>query len=211
MAYYNVAGQPKLGRIWLPERTVILPDGTRRHQFHEGMVVASVVREDELIWACIAGNERVDRGASIQHNRMWGSGTTANGLINAIAVAKQTFTVAKGDLSLGSGSAGVTANEFTDSGLTRANGAADSVGAPTVPDALNTTSAGTIVRTFTVTAPGGTVFGVGLFDRGTANPTPPVVAGSNLYAESGPNTSPAFVQAVVVANDTLAVTWTVTF
>lgn len=152
----------------------------------------------ELIWASITHNERVDRGASIQHNRCWGTiGQAANGVITAVAVATTGFTVkTKTDLSIGVIGSGVTTNEFTTIGLSRAAGAPQNLGA--APGALDGAQAGDIFKSFSVTG-SGTAHGSALFDQ-------VAVASSNLYCEDIYSSD-----ASVVNLDTLQNTWTVTF
>ena len=201
---------PELGRIWRPpalSRATSLPGSpTRRPRPGEfGVLIATqhrplydewtgAVRRMQLIWHSIAHNERVDAGAAIQANRVFGtSGTTANGVFTAIAIASATLTLTKTDKSLGSASQSVTTNEFTTIGLARATG---TVSTYTAPSSLG--GAFSQLLTITMTATGsGTALGSGVFDSTT-------VAGSNLYVEANSGSS-----AVLVSSDTLTTQWTV--
>lgn len=151
----------------------------------------------ECVWASVTHNERVDRGASIQHYRVFGTvGQAANGVFTAVAVASATLTKTKTDLSLGAAGSGVTTNEFTTIGLSRAAGTHQNLGS--APGALDGTQASDVYKSFAVTG-SGTAYGAGLFDSTT-------VAGSNLYVEDNFGSS-----AVLVNGDTLNVTYTNTF
>jgi hypothetical protein len=160
-----------------------------------------IVRDDgkvvgqELFWHSFTFNERVDAGAAIQANRVFGtSGTTANGVFTAVAVGSANFSKTKTDLSIGSASANVTTNEFTTIGLSRATG---TVSTYTAPSSLGGTFSQLITKTFNVSG-SGTAYGAALFDQVT-------VSGSNLYVEDLFSTS-----AAVANGETLTVQITIT-
>jgi hypothetical protein len=148
----------------------------------------------EIVQVAYTHNERVDAGAAIQANRVFGTtGTTANGVFTAVAVANAALTKTKTDLSLGSATGGATTNEFTTLGLVRIAG---TVGTYTAPSSLGGTFSQVISKLFTATG-GATAKGSGLFDSTTAS-------GSNLYVEDN------HTDAVLVTNDTLTESWTIT-
>jgi hypothetical protein len=159
----------------------------------------------QLIWASITHNERVDRGASIQHHRIFGTvGQANNGVFTALAVGgvgaaptlSGNITKTKTDLSLGAAGSGVTTNEHTTIGLSRAAGTHQNLGA--APGALDGTQASDVFKSFAVTGTGAAI-AAGLFDQ-------VAVASSNLYVEDNFSTV-----ANVVNGDTLQITWTITF
>jgi hypothetical protein len=88
---------------------------------------------------------------------------------------------------------GATTNEFTTLGLVRIAG---TVGTYTAPSSLGGTFSQVISKLFTATG-GATAKGSGLFDSTTAS-------GSNLYVEDN------HTDAVLVTNDTLTESWTIT-
>lgn len=152
----------------------------------------------ELVWASVGHNERVDRGAAIQFQRLLGTtgtGGTAAGVFVNIALANASLVPAAAHLSLNSNSDGVTTNEFTTLGLSRAAGVAAGYSAPA---SLNATASGTVANTFAVTGTA-TVHGSGLFDHITP-------ASGDLWVEAN------FTEgsASVVNTDSLVVTWTIT-
>lgn len=205
----------ELGRIWIPAlaRACSLPGHrTRRAVDGEfGIVVmkhhrpvrdaAGRIVRYELLAKDYTHNERVDAGASYQSRQVHGGGASpaapsATAYFNVIAVASATLTKTKTDQSLGSASSGVTTNEFTGSGLARATADSPVGGDYTAPSSLGGTFTQTIRKTFTATA-SVTAKGAGVFNSTT-------VAGSILYVEDN------FTDAVLLANDTLTVTWTIT-
>jgi len=159
------------------------------------VMLASGLLAFEPIWSSLTHNERVDVGAAIQFNRVFGtSGTTANGVITAVAVANANFTKTKTDLSIGTSSANSTTNEFTTIGLSRAAG---SLGTYTAPSSLGGTASQVVSKSFSVSGTG-TAHGAALFDQVTVN-------GSNLYVEDLFSSS-----ASLLNGDTLAVSVTIT-
>lgn len=196
---------PDLGRIFVPEifkKLVSYPGMPTRRMANQGEFAIWTVtqkRENEkgfleTIWASITHNERVDRGASIQVNDLFGTvGTAPNGVFASVAVASASLTKNKADLSLGSTSADVTTNEFTTIGLSRATGTVQNYGAPA---SLGATFSVDVYKSFSVSG-SGTAYGAGLFDSNTPS-------GSNLYAEDNFASS-----AVLISGDTLNVTATV--
>lgn len=200
-----------LGRIAIPKEVlqlISLPGAATRRKANLselGIVVAKQFRlraqpardgrVRDLIWSSITHNERVDKGAEIQSNRVFGysGGSTANGVFTAVAVASAALTKTKTDLSLGSASANVTTNEFTTIGLSRAAG---TVGSYTAPSSLGAVFSQVVSKQFTASG-SGTAHGAGLFDSTT-------VSGSFLYVEDNFAST-----AVVVTSDTLTVTWTI--
>lgn len=213
-----------LGRLFLPAfaRAVSAPGlRTRRMADGEyGLVVAKqkrpVVRMRETeggvlvpellgfqtIWASVSHNERVDAGANYQAKQCFAGGSSpaapsATVYFNVIAVANGALTKAKGDQSLGSTSSGVTTNEYTTVGLSRATANSPAGGDYTAPSTLGGTFAQVVAKTFTVSGAGGTAYGAGLFNSTT-------VAGSILYVEDNFSSN-----AVLVAGDTLTVTFTI--
>jgi hypothetical protein len=148
----------------------------------------------QLIADDITHNERVDRGASIQANRVFGGGAhTAAGVFTAVAVASAALTKTNTDLSLGSATISVTTNEFTTIGLSRAAGTA---GTYTVPASLGATFTQRVSKTFTASG-SGTAKGSGIFDSTT-------VSGSFLYVEDN------HTDAVLVNLDQLIENWDIT-
>lgn len=181
---------PDLGDILLPRpfyRSLSLPgQPIRRPSLKEiGVFVAKQFRpifdDDgrllrmEMIWHSITHNERVDAGAAIQANRVFGtSGTTANGVFTALALAKTTFTTkTKTDKSIGSSSQADTTNEWTTNGLARMVG---TVSTYTGPSSLGGQFTQLITGLWTATSTGGTAHGSAVFDSVTP-------AGSNMYVE----------------------------
>lgn len=149
------------------------------------------------VWLDVGTNERVDKGGEINITRLFGAvsgASTANGVITAIAIASANITVAHGDLSLGSGSASVTTNEFTTIGLSRATGTIQNFVGTTVLDATVSVD---IFKSFSISG-SGTAYGSGLFDQVT-------VAGSFLFVEKLYAST-----AVVQSGDTLNNTTTIT-
>lgn len=149
----------------------------------------------QVVWASVTPNERVDKGGDIQVNRVFGTvGTAPAGVIVSMAVAKTTYTTTTHtDLSIGSGSANVSTNEFTTIGLSRATATVQNYVAAS---SLNGTYAVDLFKSFTASG-GGTAHGAAIFDSNT-------VSGSFLYCEDMFSSD-----AVVVSGDTLQVTWTV--
>lgn len=205
-----------LGAIRIPAlaRAVSLPGSKiRRATDGEiGIVVAKqrrpVVREDGLLlgyrteWASVSHNERVDAGASYQARQVFAGGSSpaapsATVYFNVIAVANATLTKAKGDQSLGSTSASVTTNEYTTVGLSRATADSPVGGDYTAPSSLGGTFSQIVKKTFTVSGGGGTAYGAGIFNSTT-------VSGSVMYVEDNFSST-----AVLIAGDTLTVTWTI--
>ena len=151
---------------------------------------------NETVWASILHNNRVAAGGQITMHRILGSTTlTSLGVFTAVACASTSFTTTNTDLSIGTITASVTTNEFTTIGCSRA--AADTVSATTGLATTNAVASVNVVKTFTISGAGGTVYGAALFDQ-------VVVAGSHLYVEALFGTS-----AVVISGDSLQVTWTV--
>jgi len=187
----------ELGNLYLPvlHRAISRPGRATKAACGEvGIFVVKQHRDGELIWASVTHNERVDAGAAIQANRVFGTaGTTAAGVFTAIAVASAALTKTKTDLSLGSATAGVTTSEFTTLGLARAAG---TVSTYTLPGTLGGTFSQLLTRTFTATG-AATATGAGVFDSIT-------VAGSNLYIEDNYASN-----AVLATNDTLTVNVTI--
>lgn len=187
-----------LGGIYVPEswgRGLSLPGRPTRHAGpgERGLVVAKQFRGKELLWHSITENERVDAGAAIQANRLYGtSGTTCNGVLTGLAVANASFSKTHTDLSIGSASASVTTSEFTTNGLARA---AATVGTYTAPASLGAQYSQVLSKVFTASGSGGTAYGAALFDSLTPS-------GSNLYVEDLFSST-----AVLVSGDTLAISW----
>jgi hypothetical protein len=150
------------------------------------------------IWMDVSHNERVDKGGEINITRLFGAvsgASTAAGVLTALAVASASLTVAHGDLSLGSGSANVTTNEFTTIGLSRAAATVQNFVGTTVLDATVSVD---LYKSFSVTG-SGTAYGAGLFDSTT-------VSGSFLFVEKNFSNG----SATVANGDTLQVTITIT-
>jgi hypothetical protein len=212
---------PDLGRVYVPKGLrdlVSYPGRPCRPRYGPGEVGVVIgthhrpeydedrhgnlfIRRMRLLWASITHNERVDAGASQQARQVFGGGSSpgapsATAYPKAIAVASATLTKSKGDLSLGSTTAGSTANEFTTIGLSRALADTPVAGDYTVPDSLGGQFQQVLRRQFTATGTG-TAYGAGLFDSTTPS-------GSTLYLEDNFSTS-----ASLVANDTLTVTITI--
>lgn len=197
---------PHLGKVLLPGLAKsyshrALP--TRKARDGEvGIFIAKQWRKVDgvwrLIWHSVTHNERVDAGAAIQAVQLFGgSGTPAAPSATnypgvAVAVASATLTKAKTNQSLGSDSSGVTTNEYTTIGLSRAAAAAQIGGNYTAPSSLGGTFAQITSKVFTASG-GGTAYGAGLFDR-TAT------ASSILYVEDNFGST-----AVLVSGDTLTV------
>lgn len=196
---------PDLGRIYAPAaltRALSLP-GRPAHTpppGEYGVCVAvqkrpvydeaGVLQKMEMIWHSITHNERVNQGAVRQDLALFGATSMA---LTAVALASATLTKTATDLSLGSGTAAVTTNEFTTLGLARAVG---TLGAYTAPASLGAQFTRVISKSFTATG-SATVYGSGLFDSAT-------VAASNVYAEDNFSST-----AVMVNADQLTSSWTV--
>lgn len=148
----------------------------------------------EVIWASITHNERVDDGAALQFNRVLGTVGASNGVATSVAVANSNLTKTKTDSSLEADAADLTTSEFTTIGLSRATGTVQNYSAPA---SLNGTASADVVKSFSVSGTG-TAEGSGLFDSNT--PT-----GSKLYVEDNFGSA-----ASVVSGDTLQITWTIT-
>lgn len=152
----------------------------------------------QLIWADVGANERVDKGGDINITRLFGAASgasTAAGVLTAMAIASSSITVAHADLSLGSGSANATTNEFTTIGLSRAAATVQNYVATTTLDATVSVD---LFKSFSVSGTG-TAYGAGIFDSTT-------VSGSFLFVEKLFATS----SASVINGDTLQVTITIT-
>jgi hypothetical protein len=213
-----------LGRIFLPAlaRATSAPGARTRRAIEGefGLVVAKqrrpVVRMREgkggvllpellgfqTIWASVSHNERVDAGANYQAKQVFAGGSSpaapsATVYFNVIGVASASLTKAKGDQSLGSTSSGVTTNEYTTVGLSRATANSPAGGDYTAPASLGAVFSQVVAKTFTVSGAGGTAYGAGLFNSTT-------VAGSILYVEENFSSN-----AVLVSGDTLTVTFTI--
>ncbi|KPV54758.1 hypothetical protein SE17_01700 [Kouleothrix aurantiaca] len=161
-------------------------------------VLIPVIDAMEILWHSISHNERVDAGASYQAKQVFAAGSSpgapsATVYFNVIAVASATLTKAKGDQSLGSTSSGVTTNEFTTIGLSRATANTPVGGDYTAPSSLGGTFTQNVAKTFTASG-SGTAYGAGLLNSTT-------VAGSILYIEDNFGST-----AVLVSGDTLTVT-----
>jgi hypothetical protein len=200
--------QRSLGNIYVPKALRGLKSygtGPLRSPLREVGILVTVQRRPvfdddgnllryDLLTVDITHNERVDAGGAIQANRVFGTtGTTANGVITAVAVANAAIaSVLDTHLSIGSTSAGVTSSEFTANGLQRATG---TLGTYTPPGAAGTQFTQVISKLFTAS---GTVIAKGsaLFDSTT-------VAGSNMYVEDN------HTDASLVSGDTLTETWTI--
>jgi hypothetical protein len=181
-------GAPTKPRLTLREIGIVVATQKRPK------VVDGMLRGYELLWHSITHNERVDVGAAIEANLLFATaGTTAVGVITAVAVATTGFTTkTKTDLSIGVITASATTNEFTTLGLARAAG---TVSTYTAPASLGATFSQLITKTFTASG-GATAHGAALFDSTT-------VAGSHLFVED------IFASDAVLVNaDTVAVQWT---
>jgi len=159
--------------------------------------------ERETVWASVTHNARVDMGASITANRLFGTvGTTNLGVFTNIGVGGSggvapsfgtTITVVRTDLSLGIITASVSTNEATTVGLPRA--VADSIGTFTAASVLDGNASLVVQKTFTLSG-AAIIFSAGLFDQA-------VVAGSHLYCEDNFSTT-----ATLANTDSLVVSWT---
>jgi len=156
----------------------------------------------DLVWHDVSWNERVDAGAQYQAQQCFAGGgspaaPSATVYFNVIAVATTGFTAkAKGDQSIGSASSGVTTNEFTTLGLSRATATSPVGGDYTAPSSLGAVFSQVVKKTFTASG-GATAHGAAVFNSTT-------VAGSILYVEDTFGSD-----AVMVNGDTLAITWTI--
>jgi hypothetical protein len=191
----SVASRPTR-RMSDGEMGIVIAKQFRPRRRDDGLVIGF-----DMIWHDVSANERVDAGAAFQAVQCFGgSGTpaapSAANYARAIAVASASLTRTKTDQSLGSASAGVTTNEYTTIGLSRAN-ATLTGGQYTLPASLGATFAQQIAYQFTASG-SGTAYGSGVF-----NSTTP--AGSVLYVEDNFSTSP-----VLASSDTLTITWTIT-
>lgn len=147
----------------------------------------------EVVWASVTPNERVNAGGGHNVARIFGTVGAANAVGADIAIATTGFTTKTAtDQSIGIITSGVTTNEFSTIGLSRALGTVQNYVAATT---LNGTYAVDVVKTFTASG-GGTAHGAALFDQLT-------VAGSILLCEDIFGSD-----AVMVSSDTVAVTWT---
>lgn len=211
---FHVLTDPELGRVYIPERALAATSAagraTRQKAGGEvGVFIATQRRarlnprtgklEQQLIWASVSHNERVDAGADKQAKQTFGGGSSpgapsATVYFQTIAVANASLTKAKGDQSLGSTSANATTNEFTTIGLSRAVGSVTS--GYTAPASLGATFAQVVSKLFTASG-SGTAYGAGLLDSTT-------VSGSILYVEDNFSST-----AVLVSGDTLTVTITI--
>jgi len=196
---------PDLGRIYAPvalTRALSLP-GRPAHTpppGEYGVCVAvqkrpvydeaGILRKMKMIWQSITHNERVNQGAVRQDLALFGSTSMA---FTTVALASATLTKTATDLSLGSGTTGVTTNEFTTLGLARAAGA---LGTYTAPSTLGGQFTRLISKTFTATG-NATVYGSGLFDSVT-------VASSQIYVEDNFSST-----AIMVNQDQVTATWTI--
>lgn len=210
----HVLTLPDVGRVYLPAPVVAIKsfrDHTRGIP-ELGIYVAvqhrPKFRDDgrllgmEMLWASITHNERVDAGAQQQALQTFGGGGTPGSPSTSlypkvIAVANATLTKGKGDQSLGTATPSVTTNEFTTLGLSRAAAQALVGGDYTAPSSLGGTFQQVLKKTFTATG-NATAKGAGVFDSVT-------VSGSILYGEDNFSSD-----AILVNNDTLTVTVTVT-
>jgi hypothetical protein len=190
----SVAGRP-VRRMSDGEMGIVI---AKQHRpiMRDGLVIGF-----DLLWHDVSANERVDAGAAFQAVQCFGgSGTpaapSATAYARAIAVASASLTRTKTDQSLGSASSGVTTNEYTTIGLSRAN-ATPTGGQYTLPASLGATFAQQLSYVFTASG-SGTAYGSGVFNSATP-------AGSILYVEDNFSSN-----AVLVASDTLTVTWTIT-
>lgn len=204
-----------LGRIHIPalSRLISLPGRSVRRAVDGefGIVVAKQRRPVfdgphllgyRTLWASVSHNERVDAGASYQARQCFAGGASpaapsATVYFNVIAIANATLTKAKGDQSLGSTSSGVTTNEYTTVGLSRFTADSPVGGDYTAPSSLGGTFSQIVKKTFTASGAGGTAYGAGVFNSTT-------VSGSILYVEDNFSST-----AVLIAGDTLTVTWTI--
>lgn len=196
--FVSVQFRPK----WSSEGLIKLPLGLTPPQIQEYLNpfrkdIDPVKFKDEPIWMDIGHNERVDKGGDINITRLFGAvsgASTAAAVLASMAIASASLTVAHGDLSLGSGSANVTTNEFTTIGLSRVTATIQNYVATTTLDATVSVD---LFKSFSVSGTG-TAYGAGLFDSNT-------VSGSFLFVEKNFATS-----ASVINGDTLQVTITIT-
>ena len=157
-----------------------------------------------------AHNERVQNGARMLAKGFWGAssspqvstvGVPSYVALNSASTFNSTnfsFAHNNADLSLGAGTsstgAGVTTNEYTTAGLSRALG---TVGSYTDPaSALDGVFTLTVTKTFTCSSGPQNVYGTGLFDESST-------ATCNLFAEA------YFATATLQTSDTLALTWNI--
>ena len=189
--------------LWSVTGTLKLPEILNPKNAAEEIkaLLAKVAKEldprmftQEVVWASITHNERVDDGAGIQFNRTLGTVGASNGVANVVAVANSNLTKTKTDSSLEADAQSGTTSEFTTIGLSRAVGTVQNYSAPA---SLNGTASADVVKSFSVSGTG-TAEGSGLFDSTT-------VSGSYLYVEDNFGSS-----ASVVSGDTLQITWTIT-
>lgn len=190
--------------LWSIKGVLQLPDVERPQP--DGMTVVRRLLEpfrglidpllfaSEVVFISVTHNERVDDGAGQNVNRIFGTVGASNGVGTAVAINNKSITAAAGHRSVDSASQGITTNEFTTIGLSRAAGTVQNYVAPA---ALNGTYSVDIYKSFSVSG-GGTAYGSALFDQ-------LVAAGSYLVCED--NWSSA---AVVVNGDTVNNTWTYT-
>lgn len=156
------------------------------------------ILDDELIWADISFNERVDKGAQINITRLFGTvsgASLAAGVLASLAIASASLTPAAAHLSLGSNSADVTTNEFTTIGLSRATATIQNFVAAA---SLDATASVDLYKSMAVSG-SGTAYGAGIFDSNT-------VVGSFLFVEKNYSNG----SASVANGDTLATTATIT-
>lgn len=206
---------PDLGRIFIPEalkRLISLPCRPVMKAVRGEIGICEAVHKRPFwrngglvfeigMWS-ITHNERVDAGGQEQAVQCFGGGGTpaspsATVYPKVIAVATTGFTTkTKTDQSIGSASSGVTTNEFTTIGLSRAAVTSPVGGDYTAPSSLGGTFAQVLKKTFTFSG-SGTAHGAAVFDSTT-------VAGSILSYEDIFGSD-----AIGVTNDTLAVTWTI--
>ena len=130
-----------LGKIYIPadlSASISLPGRGVKSKYAPGEIGIVIAKQQrpiyydegllakyETIWYSITHNERVDAGAAYQAQQVFAGGASpaapsATVYFNVIAIANATLTKTKTDQSLGSASSGVTTNEFTTIGLSRA-------------------------------------------------------------------------------------------
>lgn len=182
---------PRLPNIERP-----YPDGDRVVRDllapYQGLIDPKLWRT-EVVWSSVTPNERVNAGGGHNVARIFGTVGSANAVGVNIAVATTGFTTKTAtDQSIGVITSGVTTNEFTTIGFSRALGTVQNYIAATT---LSGTYAVDIVKTFTASG-GGTAHGAAIFDQLT-------VAASIMLCEDTFSSD-----AVVVSADTLAITWT---